>query len=75
MDPAVDKYEQRSRFQREVEVCCGYRYLDLCLVVLPDPLPIVKCSVALESRDASLVFGKFSEREGCSLQSVSLDGR
>ena len=39
------------------------------------PVTNREMSVALESRDASLVFGKFSEREGCSLQSVSLDSR
>jgi len=32
MDPAVHKHEQRSRLQREIEVGCGYWYLDLCLV-------------------------------------------
>ncbi len=39
------------------------------------PVTIREVSIAVESRDASLVFGKFLEMEGCSLQSVSLDGR
>ncbi len=43
MDLAVDKHEQGSRLQPEVEVGNGYWYLDLCLIVLPDPLPLEKC--------------------------------
>ena len=32
MDPAVNKHKQWSSLQREVEIGCGYWYLDLCLV-------------------------------------------
>jgi len=32
VDPAVDKHDQWSRLQRELEVSFGYRYVYLCLV-------------------------------------------
>ncbi len=46
MDSTVDKDDQGSRLQREVEVGCGYWYLDLCLVVDPVALDDI-CRVEL----------------------------
>jgi hypothetical protein len=57
------------------ELRSGKHHESVLPFTVTKPVTNREMSVALESRDASLVFGKFSEREGCSLQSVSLDGR